>query len=75
NDIIVACNFTPVPRENYRIGVPKSGILKEVLNSDAKKYGGSGTGNKNLKTIKKEWHGYKQSVEVTIPPLGIIIFQ
>lgn len=75
NDIIVACNFTPVPREKYRIGVPKSKALKEIFNSDATKYGGSGTQNTSVKITNKEWHGYKKSIEITIPPLGIVILR
>lgn len=75
NDIIVACNFTPVPREKYRIGVPKSRVLKEIFNSDATKYGGSGTQNTSVKITNKEWHGYKKSIEITIPPLGIVILK
>ncbi len=75
NDIIIACNFTPIPREKYRIGVPKSTALKEIFNSDAKKYGGSGTQNASIKTANKEWHGYKKSLEITIPPLGIVILK
>jgi 1,4-alpha-glucan branching enzyme len=75
NDLIVACNFTPVLRENYRIGNPKKGKLKEVLNSDDKKYGGSGNGNTTIKSSTKAWHGYKKSVEITLPPLGIVILK
>lgn len=75
NDIIVACNFTPVPREKYRIGVPKSRVLKEIFNSDATKYGGSGTQNTSVKITNKEWHGYKKSIEITISPLGIVILK
>lgn len=75
NDIIVACNFTPVPREKYRIGVPKSKALKEIFNSDATKYGGSDTQNTSVKITNKEWHGYKKSIEITIPPLGIVILK
>ncbi len=75
NDLIVACNFTPILRENYRIGNPKKGKLKEILNSDATKYGGSGNENPNIKSSTKEWHGYKKSVEITIPPLGIVILK
>ena len=48
NDLVVACNLTPVLRENYRIGIPKAGKLKEIFNSDAEKYGGSGQLNKSL---------------------------
>ncbi|WP_339713165.1 1,4-alpha-glucan branching protein GlgB [uncultured Kriegella sp.] len=75
NDVLIACNFTPVPRENYRIGVPKSGQIKEIFNSDAKKYGGSGVSNNAIKLSTKAWHGRKRSMVVTIPPLSILIFQ
>lgn len=75
NDLIIACNFTPVVRENYRIGMPKKGKLKEVLNSDNVKYGGTGLVNKNIKTSAKEWHGQKKSIEITIPPLGVVIIK
>ncbi len=75
NDLIVACNFTPVLRENYKIGNPKKGKLKEILNSDDKKYGGAGNVNSTVKSSTKAWHGYKKSVEITIPPLGIVILK
>ncbi|RKR06455.1 1,4-alpha-glucan branching enzyme [Maribacter vaceletii] len=75
NDIFIACNFTPVVRENYRIGIPKKNKIKEIFNSDAKKYGGSGISNSAVKVQKKKWHAYEQSIEITIPPLGIVIFQ
>ena len=75
DDLIVAANFTPVPRTAYRIGVPKKGTLKQIFTSDAKKYGGAGTTKSSVKTEKKPWHGYDDSIEITIPPLGIVIFQ
>ncbi|MFS4456869.1 1,4-alpha-glucan branching protein GlgB [Maribacter sp. 2304DJ31-5] len=75
NDMIVACNFTPVPREKYRIGIPKKGRIVEVLNSDAKEYGGSGHLNTIIKSSTKAWHGHKKSVEITIPSLGIVILK
>ncbi|WP_299435831.1 1,4-alpha-glucan branching protein GlgB [uncultured Maribacter sp.] len=75
NDIFIACNFTPITRENYRIGIPKKGKIKEIFNSDAKKYGGSGIKNDEVKIQKKKWHAHEQSIEITIPPLGIVIFQ
>jgi len=76
NDLFIACNFTPVPRENYSVGIPKdSGKIKEILNSDDKKYGGSGMKTKLTQLIEKPWHGREQSVELTIPPLSIVIFQ
>ncbi|AYN67142.1 1,4-alpha-glucan branching protein GlgB [Euzebyella marina] len=76
NDIYVACNFTPVPREKYCIGVEKpSGKFKVLLNSDDSKYSGSGMKSKISTIKKKPWHGREQSVELTIPPLSIVVFQ
>ncbi|HEA21229.1 hypothetical protein LCGC14_0789370 [marine sediment metagenome] len=76
NDLFVACNFTPVPREKYIIGLPKdSGKIKQILNSDDKKYGGSGMDTKLTQLIEKPWNGREQSVELTIPPLSIVVFQ
>jgi 1,4-alpha-glucan branching enzyme len=75
NDLFIACNFTPVPRENYRMGMPVSGTYKEIFNSDAKQYGGGGLSNGVLKTEKKAWHGQEHSMNITIPPLGAVIFQ
>ncbi|WP_273567554.1 1,4-alpha-glucan branching protein GlgB [Maribacter halichondriae] len=75
NDLVVACNFTPIPRESYRIGVPKARKYKEIFNSDDTKYGGSGITNTTIKTTKTDWNGQKNSVEVTIPPLSVIILQ
>ncbi len=75
NDLIVACNFTPIPREAYRIGVPKGKTYKEVFNSDHENYGGSGVANRPAKPSNKKWHGYAKSIEINIPPLGVVIFQ
>ncbi len=75
NDIIVACNLTPIPRENYRVGIHRPGPLKEIFNSDYKEYGGSGMKNTKLKVTKIPWHGYERSVEISIPPLAVVIFQ
>ncbi|MGB3145175.1 MAG: 1,4-alpha-glucan branching protein GlgB [Maribacter sp.] len=75
NDLIIALNFTPVPRENYRIGIPKKGKIKEVLNSDDKKYGGGGNLNTTIKSSAIASHGHKKSIEITIPPLGIVILK
>ena len=76
NDIYIALNLTPQPREHYRIGLPKkSGKVIEIFNSDAKKYGGSGMSSAISKLTAKEWHGHKKSVEITIPPLSIVIFK
>ncbi len=76
NAIVVVCNFVPNTQENYRIGIPYKGYLKEIFNSDAKKFGGSGV--KNTKPIPIEnvsWNSKKNSAEITIPPLGIVIFK
>ncbi len=75
NDLIVACNFTPVPREKYRMGVPRNKQLKEIFNTDAEKYTGSGMTNTTVKPEKKLWHGYEHSVEINIPPLGMVVFK
>src|SRR5690606_15262080 len=67
-------NFTPVPRQNYRIGVPENGTYIERLNSDAEIYGGSGLGNYgSLETTPVPYHGYPASVVVTIPPLAVLV--
>ena len=76
NDVIVVCNFTPTTLENYKIGAPKKGKLTELFNSDHKKYGGSGV--ENLALIiseKKPWNGKEYSIELNLPPLGIIILK
>lgn len=74
-NIYIACNFTPVPREKYRMGISKTGQMKEIFNSDDTKYGGTGMKNGTLKISKISWHGYDKSVEITIPPLGVVIFK
>jgi 1,4-alpha-glucan branching enzyme len=72
---VVVCNFTPVPRENYRIGVPRPGRYRERINTDAKEYGGSGVGNAGeVHTEPHPAHGHLQSVCIRLPPLGALIF-
>jgi len=76
DDLIIACNMTPVPKENYKLGVPRKGKLKEVFNSDLKKYFGSGSYKNKMKTTKAvAWHFRDQSIEVDIPPLGMVAFK
>jgi 1,4-alpha-glucan branching enzyme len=71
---LAVCNFTPVPRHNYRIGVPRSGHWNERLNSDAPLYGGSGQGNLGgVHSTPVAAHGRLQSINLTLPPLGIVI--
>jgi 1,4-alpha-glucan branching enzyme len=73
--VLVVANFTAVPREGYRIGVPRAGYWKEILNSDAALYGGSGIGNRGgMNTEKVACRGHEQSLVVTAPPLGIVYF-
>ncbi|KMQ51085.1 glycogen branching enzyme [Chitinispirillum alkaliphilum] len=74
--VLVMCNYTPVPRENYRVGVPLKGFWKEIFNSDAKEYGGSGIGNSGgVHTEEDPWHGEDYSVMMTLPPLATSIFK
>ena len=75
NDLVILCNFTPVPRENYRIGVPKKRAYKLVLNSDDPKYGGSGFELPSFKTSKTASHGFEQSMTVDLPPLSVLILK
>jgi 1,4-alpha-glucan branching enzyme len=71
--VVVACNFTPVPRHHYRVGAPRGGLWREALNSDAAIYGGSGQGNMGTVEAKHEtFHGRPYSLELTLPPLGIV---
>ena len=73
--VLVACNFTPVVRQGYRAGVPVAGAWREILNSDAPHYGGSGVGNMGrVEAHASPWHGRSQSVCLTLPPLGIVMF-
>jgi 1,4-alpha-glucan branching enzyme len=76
NDVLAAFNFTPVPRTGYRLGVPQGGFWKELLNSDAKEYGGSGMGNRGgMQAASEGSHGRPCSLLVTIPPLGAVYFR
>jgi 1,4-alpha-glucan branching enzyme len=76
NDIIVACNFSFISRNNYRIGLPGKGHLKQILSSDFKKYFGGGMSNaKEIKIEKKHWDERDYSAEILLPPLGIVIFK
>ncbi|MFP4473163.1 MAG: 1,4-alpha-glucan branching protein GlgB [Candidatus Omnitrophota bacterium] len=75
-DIVIACNFTPVPRHHYRIGLPGNGTWREIFNSDAPQYGGSGVANpERLPAEAVSYHYRPQSMEITIPPLGAVMFQ
>jgi 1,4-alpha-glucan branching enzyme len=72
-EVLVVCNFTPVPRHNYAIGVPQGGFWQELLNSDATSYGGSGVGNLGgVLAAPVPRHGRPVSLSLTLPPLAII---
>jgi 1,4-alpha-glucan branching enzyme len=74
--LLIVCNFTPVPRQNYRVGVPQGGYWRETLNSDAPLYGGSGQGNiGGLSATPLPIHGRPFSVNMTLPPLSVLIFK
>ncbi len=73
--LIVILNFTPVPRENYRIGVPRPGTYHEIFNSDSEYYAGSNTGNGYTVSEDTPWMNQEQSLNLTIPPLAGIVLK
>jgi 1,4-alpha-glucan branching enzyme len=74
--VLVALNFTPVPRMGYRVGVPQGGRWQELLNSDAQAYGGSGIGNfGGVEAEAVACDGHKHSISVNLPPLGAIFLK
>ncbi|OHB58932.1 MAG: hypothetical protein A2Y07_11740 [Planctomycetes bacterium GWF2_50_10] len=74
--VVVVCNFTPVVRHNYRLGVPRQGFYREMFNSDSKDYGGSGQGNMGgVESRPVPFHGLEQSISMSLPPLGAIFFE
>jgi 1,4-alpha-glucan branching enzyme len=75
-NIVVACNFTPIPRFGYRLGVPAGGFWRELLNSDAKEYGGSGMGNMGgVAAEEQAVHGRPYSLSLTLPPLATVFLK
>jgi 1,4-alpha-glucan branching enzyme len=74
--IMVTCNFTPVPRSNYRVGAPRGGYWREALNSDAAVYGGSNMGNGGgTEAVQSALHGRPYSITITLPPLAVLFFK
>jgi 1,4-alpha-glucan branching enzyme len=74
--ILVLCNFTPVPRHNYRVGVPQGGLWRELLNSDAVLYGGSGQGNLGwVESAPVRSHAYFHSLTLIVPPLATLVLK
>jgi len=73
--VIVVCNFTPVPRGSYRIGVPRAGRYREIVNTDAAWYGGSNLGNGGgVDAVAAPCHGRAYSLTITLPPLACVMF-
>jgi 1,4-alpha-glucan branching enzyme len=76
NLVAAILNFTPLPRYGYVLGVPRAGMYRELLNSDASVYGGGNVGNGGLvSTEPVPSHGYEQSVRLTLPPLGFLLLK
>jgi 1,4-alpha-glucan branching enzyme len=74
--ILVACNFTPVPRHNYRVGAPHGGFWRELFNSDASVYGGSGQGNfGGVDAVPVGYQGQPCSLLLTLPPLAVVMLK
>jgi 1,4-alpha-glucan branching enzyme len=74
--VIIVLNFTPMPRTNYRLGVPKAGVYSELFNSDSTYYGGSNMGNDpSILTENISWMGRPYSINITVPPLAGIVLQ
>ena len=73
--LLFVCNFAPVLHEKYQIGLPFAGRYKEIFNSDAKQFGGSGKGNPRVRAAKKEeYDGREHSMQITVPPMSMIVF-
>jgi 1,4-alpha-glucan branching enzyme len=71
--LVCACNFSPVSRHGYRIGLPRGGTWRELLNTDEERYGGGGIGNPDpLEAERKPWHDQPYSGELTLPPLAVV---
>ena len=74
--VLVACNFTPVVRYGYRVGVPRPGRWREIMNSDSGDYGGSGVGNEGgVESQPVPSHGRPSSLSITLPPLAAVYFE
>jgi 1,4-alpha-glucan branching enzyme len=72
---VIACiaNFSAVPHLEYRVGLPAAGRWREVINTDAIVYGGSGVGNLGgIEAVAEPWHGLPASASITVPPLGVL---
>jgi 1,4-alpha-glucan branching enzyme len=76
DSVLITCNFTPVPRVGYKVGVPSAGYWKEILNSDGREYGGGGIGNMGgAEALPESVHGRPHSLRLTLPPLGALFLK
>ncbi|MEM9760405.1 MAG: alpha amylase C-terminal domain-containing protein, partial [Pseudomonadota bacterium] len=76
SQVLVVCNFTPVPRDAYRVGSPQAGAHRLLLNSDARRFGGSGYPvEEAIETEAIAYHGHDQSLELTLPPLATLVLE
>jgi len=74
--VLAVCNFTPLPRSRFRVGVPAGGFWREILNGDATLYGGSGVGNLGgVRAQPIPHHGRSHSIQITLPPLALVVFK
>ena len=75
NEVVVVCNFTPILREGYRIGLPVYGEWAELFNSDLAEFGGTNAVNGVIKTDPEPMHGFDQSAALTLPPLSVLVLK
>ena len=75
SEIICVCNFCPVTRKGYKIGVPEKGVYKNVFSSDKLIYGGAGTRLNRRKTKDEPMHGFDQCIEITIPAMSVTYYK
>jgi 1,4-alpha-glucan branching enzyme len=76
DSILFCCNFTPVPRQGYELGVPEEGFYEEILNTDSELFGGSNTGNGGVVSSRpKPRHNRPHSIAITVPPLAVVAFR
>ena len=74
--VVVVCNFTPVVRENYRVGVPRAGYYREILNTDSEFYEGTDVGNAGgVKAEPIPWNDRPYSMKLRLPPLAVMYFK
>jgi 1,4-alpha-glucan branching enzyme len=72
--VVAVCNFTPLPRHGYRLGVPAAGAYREAINTDGAVYGGSGVGNGVVQSAPVPWHGKADSIVISVPPLATVMW-